>query len=375
MRILGIITIFLLVLMTPAFGTEHQSGNTVTIDRDRIVQGDLFASARLVFIDGNVTGDVYAACKQVVIKGDVGQDAHAACRSLEIYGNIKESLLFFGHDLLIDGHVGGDVLIFGGQVRITPNAVIDGDLHVKTGELKMEGGHIHGALSGDIGAAFLNGTVDKGLILNAGKVEFGDDFHAQADTKLTLGEPLDETRGNIPENLDVTIKKQSNLFSYFRLFWSITSSLVVGLVLVLFFRQSLRDFIDFSRSDPLKYTGFGFIYLIVVPVAVLILLLLILTIPIALTFSALYLIALYVGVILAGLSVGDYIIRRWLKNRTSHARSLFLSVIVGVILVKLVSRIPFVGWFFGLAILCFGLGSLVNFLWNLRRSPEAPVES
>lgn len=374
MRIVGIITIFLFVLMTPAFGTEHHAGETVIIDQDRVLQGDLFASARLVYIYGNITGDVYAACEQVVIKGDVGQDAHAACRSLEINGNVKESVLFFGRDLLIDGHVGGDVLVFGAQVRITPNAVIEGNLHVKTRELRMEGGHIHGSLSGDIGTAFLNGTVDKGFILNAGKVEFGDDFHTQADTKLTLGEPLDETRGNIPDNLDVTLKEPNHFFSYFKVFWSFASSLVVGLVLVLFFRQTLRDFIDFSKSDPLKNTGFGLVYLVVVPVAVLILLLMILTIPIALTFSALYLIALYGGVILAGLSVGDYLIGRWWKNRTPHAHSLFLSVIVGVILVKLVTRIPFVGWFFGLAILCFGLGSLVNFLWNLRRTPEASVE-
>ena len=175
-----------------------------------------------------------------------------------------------------------------------------------------------------------------------------------------------------PENLEVEIKEPERSFRFSGLFcflWSIAAAFIVGIVMVVFFRQTMRDFLDFARSRPIPKAGMGFVYLVVVPVAVLILFLMIVTIPVALIATAVYVIAIYLGSILASLAVGEWVIKRFRKDQL--VPSMILSLIVGIVLVKILTHIPIIGWLIALVVVCYGLGSLVNFLWQFRSASEA----
>jgi cytoskeletal protein CcmA (bactofilin family) len=369
----------LLTMVTaPAWGAEYKAGETVAIPAGEALAGDLFAGARQVHIQGRVEGDVYAGCEQLLIEGDVSQDVHAGCRSLILKGRVGDDVIFFGEKLLIEGEISGDVTAFGARVFLSPTAVIHGDLFVAAGEIELDGGSIKGNLKGHVDSAFLNGTIEKNTSLDVGEISYGPDSHTLGETQLTLCEPLDRDRaGLVPDNADIVVKERehsSPFGSIFGMLWSMAAAFIVGLVFVLFFKNTTRDFLDFAKSRTLANTGLGLVYLVVIPVAVVILFLLILTIPAALMVTGLYLIALYISGILASLSLAERLMDR--MGRASTTRNLILPLVIGVVVVKLITAIPFfIGCLIGLAVICYGLGSLFNFIWHLRKTPEAYAEA
>lgn len=375
--LLVVVLVVLVVLVVPALGAVHHSGELLEIKYGETINDDLFAGTREMRIYGRVNGDVYAVGENLLIEGEVTQDVQAGCRYLRITGKVGDDVLFFGQELLIDGEIGGDVKAIGAQVRMTPGAIIRGDLFAAGGKLQLNGGLIQGHLKGRVGSAYINGRVNGDSDLKTGEIVYGPDFQTQGDTRLTLDKPLDRDQaGHVPDNLDIVIKKQRRAFPFFGMFgkiWSVVAAFIFGLVIVLFFKRTTRDFLDFARPRALRNTAWGFVYLVVVPAVVLILFLMIFTIPIALVVSAIYLIALYLGIILAGLSVGEWLMGR--IRRDPLSRSLILPLIVGIVLVKIITQIPIVGCLIALVLVCYGLGSLVNFLRNSGKLPEASAEA
>jgi len=366
-----------MVMAAPVLGAEYKAGETVIIPAGETIETDLFVGSREARIQGRVIGDVYAVCEQLRVEGDVTQDIQAGCRILTLTGRVGDDVIFLGQELRIEGEVAGDVIALGARVHMAPSAVIHGDLFAAAGEIDLEGGLIKGSLKGHTESAYLNGTIAGNTTLEVEGITYGPDFQTQGGTHLTLTKPLDDDQtGRLPENAEIVFKEPESAFPFGSIFgklWSIAAALIVGLVFVLFFKDTTRDFLDFAKTGTLPNTGLGFVYLVVIPVAVLILFILVLTIPVALMVTALYLIALYLGSILASLSIGDRFMERFSKEPT--ARGLILPLIIGVIAIKLITAIPFIGWLIGLAVVCYGLGSLINFIWNFRKMSEAYAEA
>lgn len=377
MKIFQYLLALSMVMTAPVWAAEYKAGETVTIPIGETIAEDLFVGARQVHIEGRIQGDVYAGGEQLIVNGQVTQDVQAGSRSLTITGTVGDDVLFFGQELLIEGDIVGDVTAFGARVYLSPSAVIHGDVTIAVGKLELDGGEIKGSLKGRAGTAFLNGTIGEDTDLEVESIIYGPDSQTLGETELTLNKPLDRDQaGQVPDNTKIVVKVQERRFPFGAIFgklWSIAAALIIGLVMVLFFKPTTRDFLDFAKTGILPNTGLGFVYLVVIPVAVLILFILVLTIPVALIVTALYLIALYLGSILASLSIGDRFMERFSKQPTS--RGLILPLIIGVIAIKLITAIPFIGWLIGLVVICYGLGSLINFIWNFRKMPEANAEA
>lgn len=346
---------------------EYRGAETVRVSAGDTLDTDLFAGSRTVDIEGFVNGDVYAGCKRITVRGEVAQDVLAGCETLEIQGKVGDMVIFFGSDLLVDGEIGGDLLAFGGKVRITERGIIKGNLILGAGELLLEGGRVDGYVRGGAGYARLDGTVGQYLEMEAGHVRFGTNYSAPGGTKLTLPKELDrEKTGPLPDNLEIKIEKRRLFFQSLAFYWWLIALLITGILLVVLFKNFSRDYLTFAGKDLWKNLGAGFLALVVAPVAILILLLLVVTIPVGLILLALYLIVLYLSLIFTALFVGDYLWKLFQKE--SSGSSLVLPVVLGVILVVLIPKIPFIGWLVALAVICFGLGSFITYIWNLRRS-------
>lgn len=351
---------------------EYRGAETVRVLDGDTLGTDLFAGCRTVDIEGFVNGDVYAGCERITVRGEVVQDVLAGCESLEIRGKVGDMVIFFGSDLLVDGEIGGDVLAFGGKVRITERGVIKGNLIVGVGDLLLEGGRVEGYVRGGAGYARLNGAVGQYLEMQAGHVRFGSNYSAPGGSKLTLPKELDpEKSGPLPDNLEIKIEKRRLFFQSLVFYWWLIALLITGLLLAALFKNFSRDYLAFAGKDFGKHLGVGFLALVAVPVGILILLLLVVTIPVGLILLALYLILLYLSLIFTALFAGDYLWKLFQKE--SPGTSLVWPVVLGVILVVLVPKIPFLGWLVSLAVICFGLGSFITYIWNLRRSNGTPA--
>jgi hypothetical protein len=361
------IMVVVIALLLPAHAAEYKGAEIVTVGQGDTLGMDLFAGCRYTEIYGVVKGDVYAGCERITIDGEVTQDVLAGCEELQIHGKVGDMVIFFGSNLLIDGEIGGDVLAFGGKVRLTERAVINGNLFIGAGYFNMEGGLIGGNIRGGVGRALFNGIVGEDVELETGSVRFGENYRSAGGTRLTLHEELDEEKaGYIPENLETTIKKKHRFFQGVFFYWSLIAMFIVGILIIAFFKDFSRDYVAFSGQSIAKHLGVGFLALVAAPVAIVILLILVFTIPVALITLAIYLILLYFSFVFTALYVGDYLLG--LIRKDESPKSLIWPLLLGVILVLLFPKLPFIGWFFALVIMCFGLGTFVSYIWNLKQT-------
>jgi len=362
--------IIVLMLAAGAGAAEYRAGGTITLRDDDSLTTDLFAGSRYVNIDGVVEGDVYAGCEQVTVNGDVLDDVLAGCRQLEIKGRVHDMVIGFAETVRIDGEVDGDVLAFGARLLISEGAKIKGNVFTGSGELRMEGGSIGGNLSGGAGKVYLNGFVKGEVDLEAGDIDFGESYLAKGGTHLKLHKDLSAyDLKYVPDDLKVEVKRPDLFFQEFIFYWYALSLLIVGFLIVILLKNFSRDYLSYISAKTGQSLGIGFLALFMTPVAIVILAILVLTIPVSLILLACYLIALYLGIAFTALFVGDFVFSKFKKEDGS--RNLYLSILVGVLIVVLLPEMPFVGWLITLLIICFGLGSLLIYLWYLKSSPQA----
>jgi hypothetical protein len=79
---------------------------------------------------------------------------------------------------------------------------------------------------------------------------------------------------------------------------------------------------------------------------------------------ALYLILIYLASILGGLYIGDRILSLVRKEGTEG--SLLWPLVLGIIIVTMISEIPFFGGVISVLIMCLGAGSIVGYWWGFR---------
>ena len=351
---------------------EYFGGETKVIREIDTLKTDLFSGCRVVDVNGMIDGDIFAGCERITIEGEVTDDVITGCRVLTVTGTVGGNVIGFAQTIIIDGMVHGDVLAFGGMVRITERAKINGNVYVSAGEFKFEGGEIGGFLKGGAGDANLEGRVNGKVELALADIYFGPEYFAKGGTKLKMRKQIEDYElQHMPKDLEVEIVHEKLFFASAFFFWSFLALLIVGMVIVALFKHFSKDYLTFAKVQLGKNFGYGVLIFLLTPLAIVILAVLILTIPISLILLALYLVLIYLSMAFSALFIGDYI--RSLFRKGAANNGMYLSVLIGVSVVTVLCHIPFIGALFGFIIVCFGMGSLVNYIWNLKQA-TAKVE-
>ncbi len=401
----------LLVLSGGVSAATFESGDAVTIERDRTINDDLYVAAETVRIEGTVNGDLFVIGDSIVVEGRVSGDVTVMGDSLEFYGEVGDDLRAAGAAIHIDTDVGGDIFATGASVHVTRGSTVAGDLYAAAGQVLHAGTAAgNAALAG--GAVRLEGTVGGNLNVAVGEGDGdafaatwqdrpafvptlpggftqGSDAEVQGDLTLrAFGEPTearDAVMGDYefkpvprPEPRPWTLL----LLERF-LFWS-----VVGLALYALFRRRATTRLEAASGRLWRALGWGALVLFLAPLA-----LLVLGVPfyvlggiaaaLNLEGAGAGLIGLGVGLTVL-LSVGltllassvappltGLVLGRWVLQRTGQANSRdVVALPLGVLLIAAASLVPTVGGLLvGLAVI-LGVGMFV-----LRRNvPPAPVE-
>jgi len=368
MKTVSFILLLNLAIVSFVKGGDYRSGKAVRVNATDSLSTDLLAGARYVDILGYIDGDIYSGGQKINIEGEVTDNVMVCGQELAIRGKVGGMVMGCFESILIDGEVAGDVIVFGGEVRITERAHIKGSLFVGTSAFYFEGGQIDGEIGGGAADVYLNGSVGKSVELEAGKVDFGPDYHAALGTELQLEKEM--KGGNIPEDLEITLKKKSAFYQSKFFYWSFIAMLIVGFLITKFFKTFISELVNFASEDLLKNAGFGLLFLLIVPLVTIVLLILILTIPIALILLGLYIILIYISSIFTGIFIGDHILS--LTGKEKLRGNLFLPLLIGLVLIVFLQNLPFIGWLIRFAAVCLGSGSFVLYLWHLVKTrPKA----
>ncbi len=267
-------------------------------------------------------GSTPGADDQVVLTGEllVPDDATVATAVIfngdaTIDGTATESVVVFNGDVEISGTVGDDVVAFNGRVVVRSGAEVNGDIASRQAARIEDGATVRGEVKGITGRLDLEG----------------------------LG----------------WIGRYVWWFAY------TISTLVLGLVLLLFAPVLDPSLTDVFRRRTGGSFGFGAAIFFLLPIAAVLLLVAVVTIPLGL-FLLLALGLLYT----LGYVAGAHVLGRWLVKPPS---SRFLAFLIGWMILRGIGLIPVLGGLVWVLASIAGLGAIVLAARGSRPAAVPPV--
>ncbi|MCL4514476.1 MAG: polymer-forming cytoskeletal protein [Firmicutes bacterium] len=141
---------------------EFASGKNVVVEKNRVIDGDLYAAGQTAVVDGTVRGDLIVGARTVVVNGRVEGSLLAAGGNITVNGPVAGNIRAAGQSITLNSTVGKNVTIASESALIGPSAVVGGG--IIGGHARLEAlGTVNGDLLVGANEATLGGKVD-GLV-------------------------------------------------------------------------------------------------------------------------------------------------------------------------------------------------------------------
>jgi cytoskeletal protein CcmA (bactofilin family) len=320
------------------------------VEAGETVDGDVYAIAGSVNVDGRVNGDLYAVAGDVVIgEGAViAGDVHTAAGHLELLGRVHGDLSAGAGEVFLGGTVGGDVSVDSGQLTLGPNARVGGDLQYVS------------ARPGD----FSQGSVVGGDVVFVEKAPDGAvrlDLHKQGDPTVVIEVSEDgdteEDEGFFSGMIAAMLWKS----------WVFTGSLLVGFAWLALGGPAPRRAANALIQEPGRQAGIGFVLMVLVPVVCVVAMALVIPLPLGVMGLVIYGLGIALAKLVAAQALGDAALDRM---RPGVIGSPYMSMAVGLAALTVAGAIPWLGTLVFVAATVGGLGAL----WTgVRGAPSHPA--
>ena len=363
----------IMVLFAPGYALIINSGQTVDIKEDEIIDDDLIIFAQEVDIKGTVTGDVCVFAQDVTITGEIGGTIVAGASSIDIDATSAKTVWAAGGNIDISGDITKNVILAGGQLLVSEDANIGRDFIVYGGKLTVEG-DIVGEIKGGVGKFVMAGR-SSDITISAEQAKITSQARIAGDLIIDSGaEPVIEEGAVIAGEVKFEKRKAEEKKAYFALApfiaFMITfikiiifiSKLIVGILIIALLKGYARRLMNTLNASTWKCLGWGFLSLIVIPVATAILFMVLIGFPLALFGTFIYMILLYLASIFIAMVIGEKIIQLFKKRGEI---SLYPSFIIGLIVLFVLGWIPILGFFVKLFVLLFGSGMIILGTWDI----------
>ncbi|UCH24938.1 MAG: hypothetical protein JSV66_13435 [Trueperaceae bacterium] len=415
--LLGLAT---LLLAPVAFSGELRSGDSVWLAPDEVLEDDLYVTATTFVLDGIVRGDVLFAGQNLTVNGTIEGDLMAGGQTITINGSVTDDVRLGGAVLLL-GHgsrIGDDVSAAGYSFEAEPGSVVDGGLGFTGRQATLAGTiaedllisayglELYGTVAGNVEASLAAPGTQAGFDPNVWLpgLPAVAEVHAglRADDGAVIGGNLNLTTNEsfpIPsglvagevvlEEIDSFLTTRQNPFlSAVRRYFVLA---VIGLLLLWLTPQLMRNSATAIEERAAHSLGLGAVILVGVPLAIVLCAALVialailfgtatlgelsfvvatigaaLLVPVTILFG---LAVIYLSQVLVGFLVGRWVLDRYSAERTSGP---LWPLLLGLLIVLVLTAIPYFGPMFAIAVSLFGLGSLWLVWRDARRGVREP---
>jgi cytoskeletal protein CcmA (bactofilin family) len=362
-----LITLLMALTAVPILAFDARTGMGVTVASGEVVNDDLYVGAETVTIDGTVNGDLWVAANTITINGIVNGSVMAAGNKININGDVTHAVRAVGESINISGRVGGDVLAGCGRLNIAGTGEIGGDLLFGADSVGIDGpveGDIKGGGSqvtiSDAVGGNVELEVESLMVLSTASIGGDLTYSSAEEADIQSGAQIaGATTHNVPE-----VKEDGAGMFPFAPFSGVLAKLtsflmafVTGLIIIFLATRRLTSIVDAIGSRPGPSAGWGALIVFVTPIAALLVCLTIIGISAGVIALALYGIGLYLAQIPVGLFIGRWIIGRFRAVESKGA--MVGALAVGLVILKLLSLIPYFGFVVGFVVALFGLGAIV----------------
>jgi cytoskeletal protein CcmA (bactofilin family) len=361
-------------ISVPAFGVagDVRSSSEIVIGEDETIADDVYLAGGTVEFLGVADGDVSVAAGQTTLDGMIAGSVQLASGQTEISGVIEGSLRILSGRVEISGTVEGDVVMAGGQLELASGGQIGGNLIVAGGDIDLRGD-----VGGDVTGYSLNttfgGAIGGSSDINTSGLEITDTARITGPVSYTSRRGADVSAGaQLAQGIERQelnpwggggedpISRASG--SLLRIMWA----LVVGALIVIA-APRLADQLGSNGKRLARSLLFGLATLVAAPIVAIVLMVTIIGIPGGIIVIAMFLLALYLSQVFAGLAIGQFILpNRW--NDGSRGFHL-LAMTLGVILIGGLRFIPvpYVHLALTLVVTIWGIGAASTLIGSLNR--------
>jgi cytoskeletal protein CcmA (bactofilin family) len=376
----ALVTLLLPVAAPPAAALERRSEEAVVVRADETVNDDLFASGKSVRVDGRVRGDVFAFAQNVTVTGVIEGDLITAGAQVVLDGEVKGDVRAAGHTVQLNGVVERNVLGAAQLLQLGSSGRVGGNV-IGASETLSLAGDVGGSVTGAGETVELQGRVGRGADLALQSFTFGPrariggdlTYHAHEELSVPANAVAGSVRYVPVQHEKPDMARPQERFNALGNFLSLTwlaGSAVVGLVLLRLFPRFAAEFLAVLETQPLPSLGLGVLAMIgTVPLAILAALTVI-GLPVALLLGAGYLGGMLVGWLFLALAAGSIMVGLVRKGRPWHPSWAFL---LGLVVLYVLTRLPFLGGLVTFVGLAFGLGAFLVALYRTWRGGSEPL--
>jgi len=360
----------LLAAGTPANATEFRKGDTVTIKKGEVVKGDLFVTGEHVRIEGEVDGDVYAFAQQLDISGHINGDLIGFVQSERVSGVIDGNIRTASNNLTISGTVDRSVTTWNQTFNLDTNGKIGRSLTAGGQSLTVDGKvgrdflafSENTTISGFIGGAFKGHG--KALAISSG---------AEIDGKAVFEgekEPSVASDAKLASSVEFTKaehKTHERASSYYvwRLIWT-GAFILFGLVLMGLMPRFSIEAVESAGQIGASF-GLGVLVFFGVFIGAIIACLTIVGMLLGISSLMLWLVMLMAAEVVVGGIVGQ-----WILGRNDEFWPFVLRMVVGVLAVRVITTVPFIGFWAALAVALWGMGAISLAIYRRLQPSLAP---
>lgn len=363
---LALCTIFLfLAPQTYAASQQAISEKVATLNSDDIVDGNYYTAAEIVEILGTVNGDVYAAGGQVLVNGTINGDLIVAGGTVNISGKITDDVRAAGGQITINAAIGKNLSVAGGNIELTDTTKVGGALQIAGGNLTINssvaqeilaaGGNLtFRGSANSLEAKVGNLRLAPGAVI-VGNLDYWSTEEASISTEASVSGKV--TKHELPAQLKGPSSKKNlnKIFGGFNLFsklTSITTTLILGLLLLKFFPHCTEKSIAILQKRPWASLGLGLAAAVIIPICSILIFITILALPLGVITLTLFIIYLYLSRIYVIIALGQI-----LTKRVSQSTSSFLYLFLGIVIYYVLTSLPIIGSLLKLLIIFFGFGA------------------
>jgi Putative zinc-finger len=367
---LGLLMV-LLTMSLPSFALEQRHGDFVTVTANETVDDTLLATGNTVRVEGVVNGDLLAFGRTVEVRGTIKGDLVSFAKRIVVSGTVEGHIYNGSKSLDLDGQVGHSIYGWMQALRVDNRGRVGDGIVAGAGDVSLEG-EVKRSVTIFTSNADVSGSIGRELTMAGGSLTLTNT--AQVGGNLTarvrrLKDVHIADGATIAGKRDIQVRVRENRFTrpkfYFhQAVWLASAMLLGWLVLVLF--PGFFAACTHAVGSGWRSLGLGFGVLVGVPVAVIVVAITLVGLPLAFMLLAGYLAALY----LAKIWVGAFLGRLLLKPAAASKGDWLLGLLIGLLILTVVSFIPYLGGLVRFGVVCLGLGA---FAWQLYRASRPAI--
>jgi anti-sigma factor RsiW len=342
----------------------------VTVAADEVIKNDLIAASNTVKIEGTVEGDLIAFCRNLTVNGRVKGDVIAFAQIVRINGAVDGNVRSFSNYVSYAGTVGKNVTAFTETFELASKSTLGGSLTMFAA-MASQDGRVGRDLLSFVADHQLDGSVGGAALMKCDKLTIGPSADILGKVSITSQhEPSISDKAKFSAGKpEIKIEKRGPDYASPKYYWHQTlkwgAAFVLALLVALLMPAFLRESIQQGERYVLSL-GAGVLALVVTPVVAIIACITIVGLAVAISLALFYVVAIYSSQIFASAFLGEKLL-----GRSEGMGALIGRLAIGLLIIRVLSMIPYVGGFVWLVVILFGMGVMALAITRRVRPAEA----